>query len=217
MPVGWNDNLDEADWSSISFLQMFRDALNERRLVINTVGSPPPFPTPFAVGADAQAVGVIQTMQDELQNNIIGIVGGTWVDASVPPIAGGTSFTPETTWTFTGVMAACGYGTGFRRRKPREISSTTATTDTQSNTIADGMVAYITAGATIGQAYTRTAGAWVLTPGSLPDVLDSNLAVPNRVPPGLILPGDYIGAHLFTELRDVHGGALRWSLQHARR
>jgi hypothetical protein len=104
-----------------------------------------------------------------------------------------------------------GKGDGWRRKKQREITSTSATVDEDGNTIADDMVARLIV-APYGD-YRRTSGAWVKLPSvtrnlaDLPDILDS--AVEDEgggfycAPEVSCRANDILGAWIQNEVRDV--------------
>jgi hypothetical protein len=92
-----------------------------------------------------------------------------------------------------------GAGDGWLRWTMRKITGTSATVDTDGNTIADGMKARSTADRAN---YVRTSGAWVRgSISDIPDRLKSTDAAPNHCAPGYSDPAkhDVIGPWVYNE------------------
>jgi hypothetical protein len=92
-----------------------------------------------------------------------------------------------------------GAGDGWLRWTMRKITGTSATVDTDGNTIANGMKARSTAD---GANYVRTSGAWVKgSISDIPDRLKSTDAAPNHCAPGYSDPAkhDVIGPWVYNE------------------
>jgi hypothetical protein len=189
MPVGWNDTFGiGTDFSAAATFNMFVDAVNER---FDYPGGPAGFPIAnVSAGDDFQDPSFIAALQNAVSNNIALYVvpnasadGRAWNGVEVNPGL------PQ--WTWAAYKTAYLGGNEWTRKYPREFAVAASTNYTDGSAFANGHVAR---NIDDGKVYTRTAGAWVVTPGALPDVVTAH---------GVAQAGDYIGAWLFTELRDA--------------
>jgi hypothetical protein len=204
----WNDTFTEHDdWSHVSFITMFFEALKERFTAFSgflTVHLP-------AVGADVSActqfepasatgsfsIRYLQMSIESLCENFFPnktFNGVSWINRS-PDFTGEDILSGNGTsvgnWTLTDFRAAAGLNaSGFIRKFPREFLNASSTFYVGGGAFSDGHVARRVDN---GKIYTRTAGAWVETLGVAPDVLTAF---------GIQSPGDYIGPWCWTELRD---------------
>jgi hypothetical protein len=133
-----------------------------------------------------------------------GTGAGVWVDDASPVGASG--------FNYLNVTAKCGLNGEWRRKRPREILSATATEDWWGNAAVAGQRAYLQTGTIQGDYAGNSpiyrcvaSGNWVIDtdrPHGPPDELDSDNApaTSNHVPYGMFQPGDYFGTHLFDEL-----------------
>jgi hypothetical protein len=192
MPA-WTDTIDEStDWSDLDFLSMFRDAVNERTRAANGAAI-----RSFSLGNDVQhashgSLATIRYLQEEVD-----AVVGNYIPIDIDMSTLGESDSPAyTTATFR--TAAGLHADGWRRKRPREISSLSAAADTQGNARATNQRAIYTD----GLVYKFNGTSWILDVGR-PDTLDSDSAAPDHVVPGYVTAGDYIGPWLFNELRDA--------------
>jgi hypothetical protein len=224
MPFTWTMTIDQStDWSHKDFVDMFVQKIALRWAVLRDVGT---MPASVAAGDDVQsandghwpAVGPtwpttspVEWSWRRMQKAVAIDLAPSYYspDALTFPVdtGGAEPFTYlSTTYTYDIASIAVDanlngtHNDHFRRKKPRQISSTAATADTDANTVADGMVAEL---ATNGLKYKRISGAWVRDE-SLPfDTLDS--ANPggggSYCAPGYMAPGDYLGPWIFNELR----------------
>lgn len=208
--MAWNDVHDEnTDWSAKAFLDEFWTAWHERETVAALIAMPgsPLLP---ADGAEVQrATSTAPTLTSSafswtyLQGRLETICT-SYVDKALAAgditMAASIMYTLATWRTEAGIHAS-----GFRRRRPREITSTSALTDTQGNARATGQKAYLNSEGV----YEFNGTAWVSSTGG-PDTLDSDSAAPNHVPHGVMSAGDYIGWWIFNEVRDGIN-ALHWT------
>lgn len=188
--MAWNDTFDQTtDWSAVSFVEMFYAAYNERLQATgrSTVSLP-------VAGNDVQSAGFWNTLQNWISTNAT-----DFLDPSAT-YEGLTGTVDTKQLTFAAVLALIGTSTNWRRKRPREISSTVAATDTQGNAVANGMRAIYTGD---GLIYLRAGGAWAVDLTGPPDTLDSNSAAPDTVSKGAMSAGDYIGPWVFNQIRDA--------------
>lgn len=184
----WNDPIDDTtDWTSIGFLNQFAGAVTERCQAVGYGSS-------FSVGVGSilgnATSGAIKTLQ-----NLIVTYAPKYTWPGFDPLTyvfpdrsytTSQSFQNFCTWEFY-CNAVLGQ-TNFTRKYPREISSLTATTFVDGDTVADGDVAYYQ-----GLKYKLNSGIWELT--------DVAVSVASKF--GLLQAGDYIGSWIFTELMAV--------------
>ncbi len=193
MPIpSWNDVFANGDdWSNIAFQQLFWDAIYERESVValGTLASR----RVLTHSDDVQGVGYITSLQIWPLNIVARFFDpSVWPGrANITVAAMNTTYTAASLRTNAGVNAS-----GYRRKRPREISSLGATTDTMGNTIHVGDLARYTAD---GGWYSYNGSTWVIS-ASPPDILDSNNGT---VPYGLMQAGDLIGPWVWTEIRNM--------------
>ncbi len=196
------------DWSAQAFIDMFNQAVWERQRATQnrlSAGGPSYTYSPINVGDDVQ----LATLFSGWQSTISSIAsrnanGGGWLKVAPSALA----LTPYSTigsqtWNgLSDVMTSLGYSAGtWTRKRPREISNTSSTSDTQGNARATNQVALNLAD---GLIYKFNGSAWVATIADPIDLLSSTSAAPNAVSAGgTMQAGDYIGPWIFTELRDV--------------
>jgi hypothetical protein len=225
----WNDTFTaDTDWSAVSFLNMFAKALNERIKVFpggrsygtTTIIQPV---TLWNVGDDVQRVGATATNNAGIGDH------QAWIEANciyfAPSVSLGSTYVPvgpvagdgTVGFTLATFRAAVGLNaSGFRRRRPREwTNNLSPTQDDQGNPVADGQIGWYINTATgdvILKQYSVSHSGLidpVSVPSPGPDTLDSNSASPNHIDYGQMQVGDYIGPHLFTEIRDCYNKLLR--------
>lgn len=201
----WNDIFDAStDWSAVTFLNMFVDAINERVAALG-FGSVEQLAS-VSVGTDVQtSVGFagafsIANLQGWVGANITGFGDiNIPIDTTTPPTSDAAC-----RYTITAFLAAAGLSSGagsalWTRKRPREIASVTATVDHQGNAASTAQLAWVDGLADIYVCV--TSGHWFLAPaGSKVDILDSD---DGDLPYGQMEAGDYIGPHLFNQLRDA--------------
>lgn len=206
MPVGWNDTFDEnTDLFSAAFYNMFVNAINER---LYTATSPLALVT---TTTDAQDLARILVLQNTFRTKICSSGPN---DASgfirINTAVDGRTYT---TVAETGVQASLlmqnwvwqlsvnsdpydyntAYlgGLGWTRKYTREFAVAGSTTYLDGSAFVNGQIARR---GDNGFVYTRTAGAWVLSPTAFPDIVTNY---------GFAQAGDLIGVWLYTELRDA--------------
>src|SRR5215217_5227756 len=237
MSFTWNMTIDNStDWSHIDFIRMFWEAKNERRVRLGQSADVLP-----DIGADlSSAVNDASALANgfEVHSDPLGRYTirelQLWIQATVN--SGGalrfspldyegaaepfTRLTPDVANGYpnkvslyfqAGLQGTLGFY-GFRRKRPRRILTTSSTTDTDRNTIANGHVAYLTNSHLL---YMRTAGVWVLADVTTqkPDILDSELARPFYCANGAMEVGDYIGWWNWVELRACFNLLTRIAVQ----
>jgi hypothetical protein len=187
-----------ADIQVVGFLAPYFAAVSER--VIAQGGSALTAPV---AGDDIQNAFVINSLQ-----SAIGSFSG-WVDTDL--------FDPTTTlhptdyhieYTLATFCARTGLDPSglFRRKRPRRVAYNALSSpfDSEGNAAVAGQRAWVfhPIGGEIGLSL-YDGSAWITEPytGTLPDILDSDLAPPNHIPYGNIQAGDYIGPWLFEEIR----------------
>ncbi len=232
----WNTTFDNTtDWSAASFLNMFVSAYTERANGIGVVygGGAPPAIASVNVGDDVQKGGFVVFSPSlsgfigKLQGNAVGLATTYFLDPATarngqtPTSTGNYSMGQMNVYSQVSLFTKIGGDTRgyWRRKRPREITSLSATTDIQSNAAGTGQLAWGTGTNSssfhVGGLYQYSGSAWVEVSPTMgpPDLLDSHAAAPNTVhitdAEGLILAGDYIGPWLFNELRDVFN-AMVW-------
>ncbi len=193
MSWSWNDPIDETtNIQSAEFLNTILAACHERGIALDV--------SPVQVGDDIQDHTWLRAIQDKFRFQF-----GLWLPRTTIP----QDYIDSTVvfWDFAQLREHLGFGTltSWRRKKPREIMTLSDTFDTNLNPAVDGQKAirlWSVDGSRPQGVYERIDGVWRLSYGQ-PDVLDSDLPVPNHVQPGLHRAGDYIGAFLYREIRDM--------------
>jgi hypothetical protein len=196
MAWSWGDAIDgTTDWSDVGFQNAFRLGASERYRA-RGLSAPASISSGVSAGDDIATASHYADMQNF----------GATAFAKKITLEGSASGAIATYVTLAAVRTQAGLtGSNWRRKRPREISSTSATTDTQGNARAMGQHAILTAGAgTRGAVYTFNGTTWALDTGSKPDLLDSQSAAPNAVAAGTMQAGDYIGEWIFNELMAVY-------------
>jgi hypothetical protein len=142
--------------------------------------------------------------------------GDTWFDPSLVefPITATGGVLPDLFLTLASLRSQASMTSdGFRRKKPREITSLTATTDTDGNARASGQKAIFRVTDVLTfRAHPQEAGRvvkfdgtnWTIpSPPESVDVLDSHSTAPNTCAAGFFRLGDYMGGWLYREIRDA--------------
>ncbi len=227
MPTAnWNDPIDETfDWSEVGTFEQFRKAVYERVRIADYSDSDITaimgalqvkyLLTPVTTGTDVQIFNYIFWWQKWLATISPVFCSMLLYEEGVNRPIDDQIYLTLTADIFNNTG-------GFRRKRPREITSVGATSDSQGNARAVGQRAIYTGGFSspaliTGKVYIYNGGAqWVLdTQLFPPDTLDSwNLSPPNRVNTdfnGVHSSGDYIGYWLFQEIRDVCN-AMTWTV-----
>jgi hypothetical protein len=203
MPYAWNDSFtDLGEVFSLDFQTMFWTAYNERRYAIATSAGTAGVVALPTVGS-AMTAYKLSTLQGWLETNCTSFVD-TSLSLTSPAYGGNVSSpTQGWTWTLASWRTAAGINaSGFRRKRPREITSTSATTDFVGNARATGHVAWLRPSPGGIWRFDGTSWVNVDSQGYLPDVLDSDLAAPFHMPYGIAQNGDYHFAEAYNQVRD---------------
>jgi hypothetical protein len=189
-------------WSKVANIAPFWRAVSQRSEAAGYSTFPTPIAGSYVNSANASAPTStadrfgIRFLQSRLETIVISYRNETITIGANAPTPFGLA-----TWRSQASINSA----GFRRKCPRQISSTTATVDTEGNTIANGMYAMGSPTAPVTtirwKLYVRTAGAWTLATSGKPDLLDSASAVPNRAPYGLLKENDYVGSWVWLEMK----------------
>jgi hypothetical protein len=193
--MGWADSITETtDWTAVAFQAMFITAIQERAAAILDELAGVELPTAEA-GAYCLTAGNIEAMQAWLEQNCTLF----FRDTQPHPGNTGEGITPVVNllvwrmWDLTALRAAAGLNVaGFTRKFPREIDILDAAAYSNcDDAVTEGHKALFIGN---GRVYVREEGAWVLSPGSLPDLVTRY---------GHAQPGDYWGPWVWIELRAV--------------
>lgn len=225
---GWNDDFSTIppwEYFNAEFQAMFFDEAVKRAGAINTVGGG------AGVGLMLPAVGVnLETVTYiNLYQQIIAANFQKFLDPSVPyaptNVLGEANFeTALVFWQEAAFFSAANITPvsfpPFRRMRPREVGSLTATSDLQGNPAVIGQKAryvshdpFFGLDSPAGRIHKYTGTQWVLasSPDGPVDRLDSDATSPNTIQQGYFSPGDYWGSHLFTQIRDCFNLMVRTS------
>lgn len=181
--MAWNDVFDQdTDWSAISFLAMFYEAMDERSQAIGD--APGAWGTAPAAGDDVQYVGVIGTLQGFIESN-----AGFFLQPG--------DYEGRTADSLPGISIA-----PFTRKYPREFATLGSTEYTDTTTFVVGHKARCIADAKVYQRIANQSGveSWNGVADLIPDTVTAS---------GVIQAGDYIGYWLFNEIRDALN-LMRW-------
>lgn len=204
MPApAWNDSYSaDSDLAHVDLINRFVDAANERWWTPGglspgqRLSSQIPYKT---AGDDFQDLSIINTLQDIVERGCVSYLNPhNTYDGSTYTLDGDYQLFSDTWQSWANYCAVRKSGNSWTRKYPREFASLAATQYTDGSSFSNGHRARNNAN---DKVYDRTAGAWVLmsynpatTAPPEPDLVTNY---------GRVQAGDYIGAWIFTELRDA--------------
>lgn len=207
MPISWTapDHWNSYEWANRAF-----NAYNQRAHSVGGTFTPPTVAAGDVMQWISSSVGHPFGWAD-MQNKALAWAFKFIAPATVPFDADGTDHTYGYNFSTRGltpeadVLTEAGLSGEFTRYKPRQISTSSSSSDTDGNSAVNGQVAECLAD---GRRYKRISGVWTKLdwPGQSPDKLCNKSAAPNHATDstyGVAQVGDYLGLHIPQEIAAV--------------